>query len=54
MVFITNKLRDTEVPRSMMHRLDEKTGALEEEIRRLKTLRRRPDQDQRAAANKRR
>jgi hypothetical protein len=48
------KLRRGEVPRSKKQRLDEKTEALEEDIRRLKTLRRRLERDQRAAVNKRR
>jgi hypothetical protein len=47
------KLRGSEVPRSKMQRLDEKTEALEEEIRRLKTIRRRLERDQRAEVNKR-
>jgi hypothetical protein len=47
------KLRGSEVTRSKMQRLDEKTEALEVEIRPLKTARCRLERDQRAGANKR-
>jgi hypothetical protein len=47
------KLRGTEPPRSKKQRLDEETDALEKEIRRLKTARRRLERDQRAGSRKR-
>ena len=47
------KLRGTDTPKIKMPRLDEKMEALDEETRRLKTVRRRLERDQRAGANKR-
>jgi len=42
------KLRGTDAPKIKMPRLDEKMDALDEETRRLKTVRRRLERDQRA------
>jgi hypothetical protein len=47
------KLRGTETPRSKMTRLDEKTDALREEIRRLRAARRRLERHQQVDSTKR-
>jgi hypothetical protein len=47
------KLRDTEAPRSKMTRLDEKTDALREEIRRLRAARHRLERHQQVDSTKR-
>lgn len=41
-----DKLRGTDVPKSKMTRLDEKSDQLDEELRRLKTTRRRIERGQ--------
>ena len=43
-----DKLRGTDAPSSKMQRLDEKSGALDEEIRRLRAANRRLERTQRA------
>jgi hypothetical protein len=46
------KLRDTEVPKSRMTRLNEKTDELKEEVRRLRAARHRLERDQQAGSTK--
>jgi hypothetical protein len=46
------KLRDTEVPKSRMTRLNEKTYELKEEVRRLRAARHRLERDQQAGSTK--
>jgi hypothetical protein len=46
------KLRGTDPPKSKMQRLHEETDALEEEIQRLRTARRRVERDQRTGSIK--
>lgn len=48
-----DKLRGTDVPKSKMTRLDEKSEALQEEIQRLRATRRRLEWDQRAGSTAR-
>jgi hypothetical protein len=45
-----DKLRGTDAPSSKMQRLDEKIGALDEEIQRLRAANRRLERDQRAGS----
>ena len=48
-----DKLRETDLPKSKMTRLDENIDALDQEIQRLRAARRRVERDQRAASTKR-
>jgi uncharacterized small protein (DUF1192 family) len=48
-----DKLRGTDLPKSMMTRLDENIDALDQEIQRLRAARRRVERDQRAGSTKR-
>jgi hypothetical protein len=50
---VLDKLRSTDVPKSKITWLDEKTEALEQEIQRLRAARRRLERNQRAGSNKR-
>ena len=50
---VLDKLRSTDVPKSKITRLDEKTEALEQEIQRLRAARRRLERNQRADSAKR-
>jgi hypothetical protein len=47
------KLLGTDAPKTKMARLDEKIAALDEETRRMKSVRRNLERDQQAAGNKR-
>jgi len=48
-----DKLRETDLPKSKMTRLDENIDALDQEIQRLRAARRRVERDQRAGSTKR-
>ena len=50
---VLDKLRSTDVPKSKIKRLDEKTEVLEQEIQRLRAARRRLERNQRADSTKR-
>ena len=50
---VLDKLRSTDVPKSKIERLDEKTEVLEQEIQRLRAARRRLERNQRADSTKR-
>ena len=50
---VLDKLRSTDVPKSKITRLDDKTEALEQEIQRLRAARRRLERNQRADSTKR-
>jgi len=45
---VLDKLRSTDVPKSKITRLEEKTESLDQEIQRLRAARRRLERDQRA------
>jgi hypothetical protein len=50
---VLDKLRSTDVKKSKTTRLQEKTEALEQEVKRLRAARRRLERDQRAGSTKR-
>ena len=50
---VLDKLRSTDMPKSKIKRLDEKTEVLEQEIQRLRAARRRLERNQRADPTKR-
>ena len=50
---VLDKLRSTDVPKSKIKRLDEKTEVLEQEIQRLRAAKRRLERNQRADSTKR-
>ena len=50
---VLDKLRSTDVPKSKIKRLDEKTEVLEQEIQRLRAAKRRLERNQRADSAKR-
>ena len=50
---LLDKLRSTDVPKSKITRLEEKTESLDQEIQRLRAARRRLERDQRAGSIKR-
>ena len=50
---VLDKLRSTDVPKSKIKRLDEKTEVLEQEIQRLRAAKRRLARNQRADSTKR-
>jgi hypothetical protein len=50
---VLDKLRSTDVPKSKIERLDEKTEVLEQEIQRLRAAKRRLARNQRGDSTKR-
>jgi cell division protein FtsB len=50
---VLDKLRSTDVPKSKITRLEEKTESLDQEIQRLRAARRRLERDQRAGSTER-
>jgi hypothetical protein len=50
---VLDKLRNTDVPKSKITRLDEKIETLDQETQRLRAARRRIERDQRAGSTKR-
>ena len=50
---VLDKLRSTDVPKSKIKRLDEKTEVLEQEIQRLRAAKRRLERNQRGDSTKR-
>ena len=50
---VLDKLRSTDVPKSKITRLEEKTESLDQEIKRLRAARRRLERDQRAGSTER-